>query len=140
MPSEQTHTQRATQAAIDEAARTVAESSRRTTEQAQQATRTLLDQATELNRTLFSGWVGTGEALWRAVFEVQNGQLRAGLSWWQSLADSSRATVQVWQQWEAVVRQAQQAALEAFQASTRALASTAEQEAATAERAARSAR
>jgi hypothetical protein len=85
-------------------------------------------------------WVGSAEGLWRAVFEVQNAQLRAGLSWWQTLADSSRVTVQVLQQSEAVARQAQQAALEAFQASARALASTAEQGASTAERSARSAR
>ena len=140
MPNEQTHTHRATQAAIDEAARTVAEASRRTTEQAQQATRTLLDQSTEMNRNLFGAWVGSGEALWRAAFEVQNAQLRGVLSWWQTMADSSRAAVQVLQQWEAVARQAQQAGLDAFQASARSLASTVEQEASTIERAARSAR
>ena len=139
MANDQTEAQRTAQAAIDEAARTVAEASRRTTEQAQQATRTLLDQATEMNRNLFSAWVSSGEALWRATFEVQNAQLRAGLSWWQTLADSSRAAVQVLQQWDAVGRQAQQAGLEAFQASARTLASAVEQGAG-AERAARSAR
>ena len=127
MANDQTEAQRTAQAAIDEAARTVAEASRRTTEQAQQATRTLLDQTTEMNRNLFSSWVGSGEALWRATFEVQNAQLRGSLSWWQTLADSSRATVQVLQQWDAVGRQAQQAGLEAFHASARTLASTAEQ-------------
>ena len=140
MPNDQNEAQRAAQAAIDEAARTVAEASRRTTEQAQQATRTLLDQSTEMNRNLFGAWVGSGEALWRAAFEVQNAQLRAVLSWWQTMADSSRAAVQVLQQWEAVARQAQQAGLDAFQASARSLASTVEQEASTVERAARSAR
>ena len=85
-------------------------------------------------------WVGSAEGLWRAVFEVQNAQLRAGLSWWQTLADSSRANLHVLQQGDAVARQAQQAALEAFQASARALASTAEQGAGTTERAARPAR
>ena len=97
MANEQPHTQRAAQAAIDEAARTVAEASRRTTEQAQQATRTLLDQASELNRNLFGVWVGSAEGLWRAAFEVQQAQLRASLSAWQTLADSSRVTVQVLQ-------------------------------------------
>ena len=127
MANDQTEAQRAAQAAIDEAARTVAEASRRTTERAQQATRTLLDQATEINRTLFSAWVSGAESLWRAAFEIQNAQLRTGLSWWQTVADSSRASVQVLEQWDAVGRQAQQAGLEAFQASARTLASTAEQ-------------
>jgi hypothetical protein len=140
MPNEQTPTPRAAQAAIDEAARTVAEASRRTTEQAQQATRTLLDQSTEMDRTLFAAFLGSGEALWRTAFEVQHAQLRASLSAWQMLAESSRATLQVFQEWEAVARQAQQAALEAFEASARLLATTAEQGGGTAERAARSAR
>ena len=141
MANEHSETQRAAQAAIDEAARTVAEASRRTSEQAQQATRTLMDQTTELNRSLFSAWATNNEAFWRAIFELQNTQLRTTLSWWQTMAEGSRATLQVVQQWEGVTRQAQQAWLESFQASARTLASTAEQAAAgAAERAARSAR
>ncbi len=140
MANEQTHTPRAAQAVIDEADGTVAEAARRATEQAQQATRTLLDQSTEVNRTLFGAFVGGGEALWRTAFEVQHAQLRASLSAWQMLAESSRATLQVLQQGEAVARQAQQAALEAFEASARLLATTAEQGAGTADQAARSAR
>ncbi|HYY90047.1 MAG TPA: hypothetical protein VFA49_14715 [Chloroflexota bacterium] len=140
MANDQTEAQRAAQAAIDEAARTVAEASRRTTERAQQAARTLLDQSTEINRTLFSAWVNSAESLWRTAFEIQNAQLRAGLSWWQTVADSSRAAVQMLEQWDAVGRQAQQAGLEAFHASARTLASTVEQGASAAEPAARSGR
>jgi hypothetical protein len=141
MANEQSEAQRAAQAAIDEAARTVAEASRRTSEQAQQATRTLMDQTTELNRSLFSAWATNGEALWRAIFELQNTQLRTTLSWWQTMAEGSRATLQVVQQWEGLTRQAQQAWLESFQASARTLASTAEQAAVgAAERSARSSR
>jgi hypothetical protein len=141
MAHEQSEAQRAAQAAIDEAARTVAEASRRTSEQAQQATRTLMDQSTELNRSLFSAWAVNGEAFWRATFELQNTQLRTTLSWWQTVAEGARATLQVLQQWDSVSRQAQQAWLESFQASTRTLASTAEQAAAGAtERGARGSR
>jgi hypothetical protein len=141
MANEQSEAQRAAQAAIDEAARTVAEASRRTSEQAQQATRTLMDQSTELNRSLLNAWATNGETFWRAFFELQNTQLRTTLSWWQTLAEGSRATLQVVQQWEGLTRQAQQAWLESFQASARTLASTAEQAAAgAAERGARGAR
>jgi hypothetical protein len=140
MAHEHTATQRAAQAAIDEAAHTVAESSRRAAEQAQHATRTLLDQSVELNRTLFGAWVGTGEVLGRAAFELQNAQLRAGLSWWQTLADSSRATGELLQQWAEVAHQAQGAWLELYQASARTLANGFDRSAASAERTARSSR
>jgi hypothetical protein len=123
----QTDAQRATQAAIDEAARTVTEASRRTSEQAQQATRTLLDQSMELNRTLVSNWAASGEACWRAAFEVQNAQLQATLAWWQSIAEGSRASLQMLQQLDTVTRQAQQTWLDSLQASARTLASMAEE-------------
>ena len=135
MPAEQAETQQSAQAAIDEAARTVAESSRRTSRQAQQFTRAILEQSTEINRGLMNAWLTNTEGLWRIAFEVQNARLNAGLTWWRSLADASRATLDVVERWDTASRQAQQAGLEAFEASARALATTAEYGASTAERA-----
>jgi hypothetical protein len=140
MANDYTDAQRAAQAAIDEAARTLAESSRRTTEQAQNATRAFLDQSAELNRNLFGAWTGSTEALYRVAFELYNAELRAGLALSQTLADTYRSNVQLLQQWEGVTRQAQQTWLELVQASTRTLASAAEQGASAAERGARSGR
>src|SRR5438067_3452528 len=97
--AQRTEAQRIAQAAIDEASRTVAETSRRTSERAQQATRTLLDQSYEMNRNLLNTWIGTNEAFWRAAFEVQNVGLRSSLAWWQTFADVSRAASQVVEQW-----------------------------------------
>src|SRR5919202_591036 len=135
MPTEHTETQQSAQAAIDEAARTVAEASRRTTRQAQQFTRAILDQSTEINRGLMNAWLTNTEAFWRVAFEVQNAQLNAGLTWWRSLAEASRATLDVVETWDSASRQAQQAGLEAFEASARALATTVEYGTSTAERA-----
>jgi hypothetical protein len=134
MPTEH-ETQQSAQAAIDEAARTVAEASRRTTRQAQQFTRALLDQSTEINRGLLNAWLSSSEALVRVAFEVQNAQLSAGLAWWRSMADASRSTLDIVEQWDGASRKAQQAGLDAFEASARALATTVESTAATTERA-----
>jgi hypothetical protein len=127
MAKDPTDVQRVAQAAIDEASRTVAESSRRTSERAQQATRTTLDQGYEMNRALLNTWIAGSESFFRAAFEVQNAALRGGLAWWQTVAEISRAAVQVVEQWEGVTRQAQQAGLEAFQATSRGLATTIDQ-------------
>ena len=135
MPADQTETRQSAQAAIDEAARTVAEASRRTTRQAQQLTRAILDQSTEINRGLMNAWLTNTEALWRIAFEVQNAQLNAGLTWWRSLAEVSRATLDVVERWDTASRQAQQAGLDAFEVSARALATTVEYGASTTERA-----
>jgi len=134
MPTEQIDTQQSAQAAIDEATRTVAEASRRTSKQAQQLTRAMLDQSTEINRGLMTAWLNNTEALWRVAFEVQNAQLNAGLTWWRSLADASRATLDVLERWDTASRQAQQAGLDAFEASARALTRTVEYAASTPER------
>lgn len=135
MPTE-TETQQSAQAAIDEAARTVAEASRRTTRQAQQLTRALLDQTTEINRGLLNAWLSSTEALWRVTFEVQNAQMSAGLAWWRSMAEASRSTLDIVEQWDGASRTAQQAGRDAFEASARALASTVENNTTTVERAA----
>ena len=141
MPADHPETQQSAQAAIDEAARTVAEASRRTTKQAQQVTRAILDQSTEINRGLLNTWLSNTEALWRVAFEIQNAQLGARLAWWRNLADASRATLGLIEQWDSVSREAQQAGLESFGASARALTSTVEYGTGTAERsAARAAR
>jgi hypothetical protein len=135
MPTEHTETRQSAQAAIDEAVRTVAETSRQTTRQAQQVTRAMLDQSTEISRGLLSAWLSNTEALWRVAFEIQNAQFSAGLAWWRTLADASRASLDVVEQWDNVSRQAQQAGLEAFEASGRALTSTIDYTTSTAERA-----
>jgi hypothetical protein len=140
MANETTESQRLAQAAIDEAARTVAETSRRTSERAQQATRTLLDQNYDMNRSLLNTWMGSNEAFWRAAFELQNVSLRSSLAYWQTFADISRAAAQLIEQWEGVARQAQQAGLESFQATSRGLATTLEQSPGSPERASRSGR
>jgi hypothetical protein len=134
MPTTETETRQSAQAAIDEAARTVAEASRRTTKQAQQVTRTILDQSTEINRGLLNTWLANTEAFWRLAFEVQNARISAGLSWWRSLADANRAGLELIELWDSTYRQAQQAGLEAFEASARALTSTVEYGTSTAER------
>jgi hypothetical protein len=141
MPTDETPTRQSAQAAIDEAARTVAEASRRTTKQAQQVTRAMLDQSTEINRAMLNACISNAEALWRVAFEIQNAQLSAGLAWWRSMADASRATLDVVEWFDTTSRQAQQAGLEAFDASARALKSTVEYGTSPAERpTARSAR
>jgi hypothetical protein len=136
MPTEHTETRQSAQAAIDEAVRTVAETSRQTTRQAQQVTRAMLDQSTEISRGLLSTWLSNTEALWRIAFELQNAQFSAALAWWRSLADASRASRDVVQQWDNVSRHAQQAGLEAFEASGRALTTTMDYTSGTVERAA----
>jgi hypothetical protein len=127
MANESTVAQRIAQEAIDEASRTIAESSRRTGEQAQEATRTVLDLGTEVNRNLLNTWLATSDALWRALFELQNAQRTVALAWWQNLAESSRAGFQVTEQWDGVTRQAQRAALDSFEATTRGLVRSVEQ-------------
>src|SRR5438270_11596477 len=113
MPADQTETQQSAQAAIDEAARTVAESSRRTSRQAQQFTRAILEQSTEINRGLMNAWLTNTEGLWRIAFEVQNARLNAGLTWWRGLADATRATLDVVELSVAGSRPARQAGREA---------------------------
>jgi hypothetical protein len=140
MAHNDTDAQRAAQAAIDEAARTLADSSRRTTEQAQYATRTLLDQSAELGRSLFNAWTSSSETLWRVAFELHNAQLSSALRGYQTLADASTSTVQLLQQWEGLTRQTQQAWLELLQASAGAVANAAEQGARAAERGRRASR
>jgi hypothetical protein len=134
MANDPSEAKRAAQAALDEAARTLAESSRRTSEQAQQATRTFLDQSNDMTRTVFNTWTSSTEALWRVAFELNNTQLHAGLAWWHTLADSSRSTGQLLAEWDGVTRKAQTAWLEVFQASARVLASAIDQGTSAAER------
>lgn len=140
MANHSVETQREAQAVIDEAVRAVAESSRRTAEQAQQASRAFLDQSSEMNRSVLDAWVGTGEALWRATFELQNAQLTAARAWWQTLAESNRWAVELLQQWDGLARQNQQTWLDLFQASARSVVSTVDKSANAVDRGARSSR
>ena len=140
MANHSVETERAAQAAVDEAVRAVADSSRRTAEQAQQASRAFLDRSSELNRSILGAWLGTGEAMWRTTFELQNAQLSAARAWWQMLAESNRWTVELLQRWDGLSRESQQTWLDLFQASARSVASAAEQSVNAAERGARSSR
>jgi hypothetical protein len=140
MANHSVETERAAQAAVNEAVRAVSESSRRTAEQAQQASRAFLDQSSEMNRSLMGAWLGTGEALWRATFELQNAQLSAARAVWQTLAEANRWGLEVLQQWDGLTRQSQQTWLDLFQASARSVASAADQSINAAERGARPSR
>ena len=108
-------------AAVTEAARIAAESSRRTVEGAKAAvevTRDLIDTVTEVSHKVFTTWVAGIEAGVKATFEVQNAGAAAGLAWFDAASNSERA---VFKEWDAA-REVQKAALEAFQAQTRAAA------------------
>jgi hypothetical protein len=109
-------------AAVTEAARIAAESSRRTVEDAKAAvevTRDLIDTVTEVSRKVFTTWVAGTEASVKATFEVQNAGAVAGLAWFDAASNSERAVLK---EWDAAAREVQKAALEAFQAQTRAAA------------------
>ena len=93
-----------------------------------------------MNRSILGAWVGTGEALWRTTFELQNAQLSAARAWWQMLAESNRWTVELLQRWDGLSRESQQTWLDLFQASARSVASAADQSVNAAERGARSSR
>jgi hypothetical protein len=140
MANHSVETERAAQAAVDEAVRAVTDSSRRTTEQVQQASRAFLDRSSELNRSVIGAWVGTGEALWRTTFELQNAQLSAARAWWQVVAESNRWALELLERWDGLSRANQQTWLDLFQASARSVASAADQSVNAAERGARSSR
>ena len=140
MANHSVETEHAAQAAVDEAVRAVTDSSRRTTEQVQQASRAFLDRSSELNRSVIGAWVGTGEALWRTTFELQNAQLSAARAWWQMAAESNRWALELLERWDGLSRANQQTWLDLFQASARSVASAADQSVNAAERGARSSR
>ena len=140
MANHSIETERAAQAAIDEAVRAVSDSSRRTAEQAQQASRAFVDQSSEINRGIIGAWVTTGEAFWRATFELQNAQLSAARTWWQTAAETNRWAFELLQQWDGLTRQSQQTWLDLYQASARSIASAADHTANAVERNARSSR
>jgi hypothetical protein len=140
MANHSVETEHAAQAAVDEAVRAVTDSSRRTTEQVQQASRAFLDRSSELNRSVIGAWVGTGEALWRTTFELQNAQLSAARAWWQVASESNRWALELLERWDGLSRANQQTWLDLFQASARSVASAADQSVNAAERGARSSR
>jgi hypothetical protein len=118
----------------------VADAARRTTDQAQQASRTFLNQSNEINRRLVEAWTGSSAAFWHASFELQSAQIGAGLAWWQAAIDTNRWALQLLDQWDGLVRQGQQAWLETLQASARALANAVDQSDSAVHRAARPSR
>jgi hypothetical protein len=73
--------------------------------------------AAAASRQIFAAWASGVEASLRATFEAENAALQAGLSVLEATAAADRDALQ---QWTAVARQAQDAALEAFRSQLRA--------------------
>jgi hypothetical protein len=113
-----------TSAAVAEATRLFADSSRRGVEQgkaAVEAARGLLDDAAEVNSKLFEAWLATTEGTLKASFEVYNAGLAAMFPMLDAATTSSRTVLQ---QWDAAARQSQKAVLDAFHAQVRAAGRT----------------
>jgi hypothetical protein len=68
-----------------------------------------------MNRQLANLWVAGAEANLKAAFELQNAAIAAG----HSLFEATGTNPAFYEQWTTMVRQAQQATLEAWQASKR---------------------
>lgn len=107
--------------AAGEAARTTAETSRRTIEGMQavaQAGRAYLEQSNELSRAVLSNWATGMEATLKSGFEMQDAALgvsqaalHAGIAALDTVANSCRNATQ---HWVGVARQTQEAALRIF--------------------------
>jgi hypothetical protein len=118
-------------AAVSEAARLAAESTRRTTEEmreasrrtteglrgATQATRTYLEESIDLNRQFADAWNASAGAAVRSSLALQHAWLAGGLSLFDASTSSARLMLQ---QWVDVSQQAQQLALETWQSGERA--------------------
>jgi translation elongation factor EF-Ts len=106
-------------AAVDEAVRIAADSSRRATDNAQAAVaagQQFLDFANQINRDLFSLWTSAVETSLQATFETQNAALASS----QSLFDTSaKINKDALNRWIDVARQSQATTLKAYQSSTK---------------------
>jgi hypothetical protein len=91
------------------------EMSRRYVEEATSMARQTAERSLALNRQLLNLWVAGAEANLKAAFELQNAAISTG----QSLFAATGTNPAFYEQWSAMVRQAQQATLEAWQASKR---------------------
>ena len=90
----------------------MAEGSRsRAQDLAENAAQTAMSGASEASRRVFDAWVSGVETTLRATFEAENAALQAGISVLEATAAADRTALE---QWGAVAREAQDAALEAF--------------------------
>jgi hypothetical protein len=89
----------------------------RNTPAATDPARDLLEDAAEVNKQLTEAWLATAEGALKSSFELHNAGLAATLPLLDAASAGSRAVLQ---QWDATVRQSQQALLAAFHAQVRA--------------------
>jgi undecaprenyl pyrophosphate synthase len=126
MANPNTAAQNAASAAVNEAVRIAADNSRRSTEGAQavvQASRRYLDQASQLNRDLFTVFSLGTEASLKTAFEIQNAAFAIGQTW---LETSMTITKDAATRWADITRQAQTSTLKHYKESAKLVASAAE--------------
>ncbi|MDQ6672994.1 MAG: hypothetical protein M3069_20020 [Chloroflexota bacterium] len=121
MANTNTATSTMASAAVDEAVRIAADSSRRTLDTAQAtvaAGQRYLDLASQMNRDVFSLWATAAETSLRTAFEVQNAALTSGQSLFEASAKLSNDALR---RWVEVARQAQATTLKNYQSTTKLL-------------------
>jgi hypothetical protein len=91
------------------------EMTRRYATEATNVARQTAERGLTFNRQLVTLWAAGAEANLKAAFELQNAAMAAG----QSLFAATGTNPAFYEQWTTMVRQAQQATLEAWQASKR---------------------
>jgi len=89
-----------------------AETARRFTENAADATRLGAEQGLRINRQMIDAWATNTEATLKATFELQNAAIAAGRTVLEATGTGNMAYME---QWADVVRRAQQATLDAWQ-------------------------
>jgi hypothetical protein len=113
-------------AAVKEATRIAAEAARAGTESTRatiETARTYLDDASQFGRELLGTWSTQSEATLRAAFDAQNAAIDAGLGLFDLGVKGNRQAVE---QFSAIVKRTQQAALESWQTAAKAAAKAAE--------------
>ena len=111
-------------AAVDEALRITADSSRRAADNARaavDAARSYFDQTVDLNRQLFGVWSAGMEGGLKAAFDLQNAAMTSGLTLFDNAASINKDAIQ---RFAEVNRQAQQSTLKAYQAGARVVQET----------------
>ena len=121
MPTLTTATTPSGTEAVDEAIRTITETSRRGTEGAKsavQVARGYLEQIGDYNRKLIGVWASGIEASLKANFEIQNAMTASNLSLLDTINGSNKSAVAGWIE---VQRQSQQMMLDGLHGSLKAL-------------------
>jgi hypothetical protein len=123
MANPNTATTTAASAAVDEAVRIAADSSRRSLDSAQAtvaASQKYLDLASQINRDFFALWTTAAETSLHTTFEVQNAALASSQALFET---SAKLTNDALRRWVDVARQAQATTLKAYKSSTKLLGS-----------------